>query len=228
MRVFECPLCYKISSGKSSSSHILRKCTKFQNYKQNLTKTNYIGSKLNLSDSIGFCSAGIIPWFVDSLGAIHLLGLYETRDSTIKINFVGGGREGNMSRLKQSVRMETPTQTALGEFSEEMGQMVESPELLNSIRECLIRKLRLNKYKTMWISSSKMVYYLVQVPKFISNEIPGKLFNEKQAQSYCKTVGFEWFKLNELTNVNNKYNQVHEFTKPIVKLLENNQNEIFV
>ena len=193
MRLMECPLCYNLSSEKSSNSHILRKCNKFQQYKQNIRQDNYISSRLDLLESNGFCSSGIIPWFLDSSGQINMLGLYETRDSTIKINFIGGGREGNVSRISKLVQMEKPKQTALCEFSEEMGQMVESHELLNQIREYLVRKLRLNKFQVMWVGKSKMVYYLVQVPRSLADNLPGKIFSNKLAQTYCKTVGFEWF-----------------------------------
>ncbi len=258
MRFTGCPLCYKISFESKSDNqnkkylqdqflnldtdtkqvqnqkietHNLRKCEKFQVYKLNLTKENYIGLRLNLADSIGFCSAGIIPWFIDNKGKINLLGLYETRESSIKINFIGGGREGNISNHKKLVKMETPKQTAINEFIEEMGQMI-SLQSLNPVKEYLIRMLHNNKYKVMWIGKSKMVYYLVHMPQSLINEItdlkkPGKIFLDKLSQTYCKTVGYEWFVLNELYWYDCRYNELHQFTKPIVNSLKDNENQLF-
>jgi len=240
----ECPLCYNISSKKSFGTHILRKCSKFQNYKENLTKENYIGTKLNPIDSIGFCSAGIIPWSTNSQGQIKLLGLYETRDNEIKINFVGGGREGHIRRFDckvQTARMETAKQTGFSEFSEEMSQLID-PKLLDPVRQYIIRQLNRNKYKVMWVGSSKMVYYLIRIPDYMSNEMPGKIDSDKLTQSYCKTIGFDWFELDQLSNTNtdvntgnntddktsSKPNQVHNFTKPIIKFIESNKNNLFV
>jgi hypothetical protein len=193
MRIFDCPLC----KNKNNNKHVLRKCFNFYKFKNLLTQHNYYSDKLFSNDELGFCSVGIILYYYDN-NKIYLLMLKEMRKGFLKLNFIGGGREGYYNKRTNKYYMETSKQTIINELTEELSEIY-SMESIKFIREYIIRKLFHKKYKLLWIGNNKMVYYIIQIPIHL------KLLNNDKA---C------WVELDDLYN--NKFNDVHNYTKEVV------------
>lgn len=191
MRIFDCPLC------KKKNKHILRKCYNFYKFKNLISQNNYFSDKLLVNDELGFCSAGIILYYYHE-NKIYLLMLTELRKNDLKLNFIGGGREGYYNKKTNKYYMETSKQTIKNELVEELSEIY-SMESIKLLREYIIRKLFHKKYTLMWISNNKMVYYIIQIPIHL------KLLNNDKA---C------WIELSDLYN--NKLENVHDYTKEVV------------
>ena len=105
----------------------------------------------------GFCSAGMILYFVDPHGKISFLMLAEERKGEEKLNFPAGGRESIMNVRTGEILPETSEQTARNECIEELGKLVGPNSAL--IEEIKGKKLT----KAHWDAKSKCVLYSVRV-----------------------------------------------------------------
>lgn len=161
--------------------HSLRKCPKFFGLKKKCTKYTYMGNRLLKNDYVGFCAAGVFLKCDD-----NILFLRENRNGEIKLNFPGGGRETISNN--NTMRLETPFETAASEFVEEVGDLV-----VDGRRNLAVLKIKkiINKKKNLtffWSGISKYVLILVD----IDVETAKMLQPIKNVHPSSEALSFEW------------------------------------
>lgn len=154
LRIRKCPYC---NSYPYTQSIRECKCGVFNKYKQKINRYFYISNSLRPEDEQGFCSSGIIPYFIDRDGTVFILLLEQFRKNSLGLNFAGGRRESypdNDGILKP----ETSVQTAKCEFIEEVGCLISNNDvqLLNEIQQS-------NLNKVLWTGKNKMALFFVKV-----------------------------------------------------------------
>lgn len=199
MRVFTCPYCW-------NSNHTLRKCYHFIQYKNITSKYSYCQKTLEPNDALGYCAGGIIICSKNKF-----LMLNEIRKGENKLNFIGGGRE-TVVDIKNRKYMEKPHQTIINELTEELNEIYyDNDNNIKRFREYIIRQIYRKFYDVIWISESKMVYYVVNVPAIFEKLIYPMETNHDKIQ------GIKWVKSSNLTPYN-----LHHFSKLALNLyLEN-------
>ena len=148
-----CPYCNKV--GIKSFSDCT--CGKFRRYKQKISQHCYFSNVLKIEDETGFCSAGILPYFVDTDGTIFVLFLLQSRFGKIALNFAGGKRDSQKYN-ETLVIPETSIQTAKYEFIEEIGELID-----NEDNELLEEVLNSRLDKVFWTGKNKMAIYFLEV-----------------------------------------------------------------
>lgn len=199
MRIFTCPYCY-------NSKHILRKCNKFIKYKKLASTYNYCQTALNYNDVLSYCAGGIIICSNNKF-----LMLNEIRKGKNKLNFIGGGRETSIN-IKNQKYMEKPRETIINELSEELNEIYSNNDTnIKRFKEYIIRQIYKKKHNVIWISESKMVYYIVNVSTIFEELIyPVETHNNK-------IQSINWININDLLVAN-----LHVFSKIALNLyLEN-------
>jgi hypothetical protein len=182
-RHFSCSIC-------KLKSHSVTKCSGYLKCKKNLTTHSYVlANSLNLkpNDEEGFCASGIIPFVKNSDGLVHILMLKENRKGINGLNFIAGKRE--CVRKNGIIIPETSFETALHEFEEELGDILESNCLANIIDE--IKKSQ--PITCFWSSSSKMALYSIEIPMIFLNNLIGSDTINPNAEAY----GIQWINANQ-------------------------------
>jgi hypothetical protein len=226
-RFFDCCFC--------NQNHSMRKCYNFQHIKDGITKSNYFDkTKLKPSDEAGFCAAGIIPYYVDSDNNKWVLMLIENRSTEYNktgdhipgLNFVAGGRECIKNTSTNNIVPETSYQTALGEFEEELSEILTE----NSFK--LIKQEIVGSSPTFvyWSGVIKMALYGVEIKTDLRTSLvldPNSKSKQTEAQN------FEWISLSEYDKYVYKSNsgpiteaglKFHKFTKNLVDQIVRNLN----
>lgn len=126
----------------------------------NVSKDNYIGLDLRHCDQMGFCAAGIIPYFMQG-GERYFLLIQEERNSVWAWNAIGGKREPKPGLHYGVDRLETYTETAHREFREECVSNKVSPY----IRDVVLKN---HHNAVFWSGKAKMALVLVEVEPMMS------------------------------------------------------------
>jgi hypothetical protein len=181
MEAQPCPLC----------GQPLKNCLYFKKFKKKISKYNYL-YKLRYNDRLGFCSSGIILYYIDG-SKIKIFMINE-----IKFNFPGGKREWYYDKQKNEYDMERYDQTALREFIEEVSKIY-SIDSLNLIIEYIKKSFDFQ----IWIANNKMVYNIIKIPKHLA----------PSSNKYAS-----WFDINEL--ISNNFDGVFEFCKEVINIMD--------
>jgi hypothetical protein len=155
LRVRKCPYCNTYPPYTQSIREC--KCGTFNKYKQKINRNFYISDSLRPEDEQGFCSAGIIPYFLDRDGTVFILLLEQFRTTNLGLNFAGGRRESYPDN-NGILNPETSVQTAKCEFIEEVSCLINDKDiqLLNEIQES-------NLTKVLWTGKNKMALFFLKV-----------------------------------------------------------------
>jgi hypothetical protein len=212
-RCFTCCLC-------NSKQHGTRACIKFDNFRKNITNETYFANELHPSDIDGFCSAGIIPYCIDPCGEKFVLMLVETRQNKIGLNFIAGGREGLNDPLTKTTYIEPPYVTAINEFKEELGEILE-PKSYESIKSAVINT---EPSFVFWSSNpAKMALFAVKVSYDLCNKL---VLVDNISTKKTEAQDFRWIKVSEYEKYNQSKNlfkaqtndlYYHDFVTKIVK-----------
>jgi len=216
-RCFTCCLC------ENGSTHNLRKCPNYMKCKNDINKYNYIDIELKSKDKAGFCAGGIIPFCTDEFGEKYMLMIVENRADGYTnaskdipgLNFIAGGRECITDKVTNITVPETPYQTAINEFKEELGEILTSDsfELIKSEVE--------NKEPSFifWSGQSKMVLFGVNVSYHLYNN----LILDDNSKKTTEAENFKWIKISEYdryiygSETNDKDDlHYHRFTRQII------------
>ena len=199
---FECPF-----------GHSLRKCKHFLTLKEECTTINYISSVLNPEDAAGFCAAGIIPYCRKN-GTIYMFMLIEERRSVLAANFVGGGRE-TLRDPQLALRPETYIETAVSEFSEEVGDLI---GLKHDFVLTVVSRLLNCSGPILWTGKSKYVALPIEVsPRFMDTvHLQPMVSDKSEAQN------FEWIDIAQLHET-----LIHGFTLNILQFVLENLDVFF-
>lgn len=157
LRERKCPYCNSSNTDNYTQSIRECKCGIFNKYKQKINKNFYISDSLRTEDEQGFCSAGIIPYFLDNDGTVFILLLQQFRRNKLGLNFAGGKRESYPDN-NGILNLETSIQTAKCEFIEEVSCLINDrdTQLLNEIQES-------NLNKVFWTGKNKMALFFVKI-----------------------------------------------------------------
>lgn len=220
-RMFECVLC-------NSKAHSITKCVLYKNLKANLEKRNYVKyrtNKLNDNDELGFCASGIIPYVLYE-NKVYLLVLVEKRNNQLGLNFIGGKREC-VKCVKEEIitRPETSYETAVNEFNEELGEILDSYSL--NIMSTHLAKCKTPKF-VFWFGDSKMCLYGIKFPSYILTQ----LVLNTEDKTKTEAQGFEWIVLDDGEyKENNEQIKMHGYSKSILramKKISKNLNNLFI
>jgi 8-oxo-dGTP pyrophosphatase MutT (NUDIX family) len=114
-------------------------------HRKNLSTESYICNydSIGTPEQLGFRSAGICLYYIDDDYEYHCLMISERREESknYKFNFPGGKRKNHR---------ETPFQTALREFTEETGLVIDVID---------------DESEVVWYSRGKYLLYLIEIPK---------------------------------------------------------------
>lgn len=177
-------LCYRCHELKRYDKHGLRKCRLYKENKKHLSTKSYLERSLRSNDEIGFCAGGIIPYFI--IGKDHyIMCLEEKRDDVCALNFAAGGRE--CISINGIIRPETSIETAMNEFSEEVGDII-SPESFIPFFNMIQKTTR---SKVFFSAQSKMVLYFVQVDEMCCTS----LIKKDILPTFIEAHDFKWVKL---------------------------------
>lgn len=175
-----CPYCGRTGIKSFSDCN----CRKFKMYKRNISQNYYFSKILKINDESGFCSAGILPYFIDTDGTIFVLFLMQKRHNKDALNFAGGKRDSQLfSTLDENhsphtiIVPETSIQTAKREFIEEVGELIH-PDDRSLLDEVNCAKLD----KVFWTGKNKMAIYLLEV-KFNLCELKKHVDPEKTSEA---------------------------------------------
>jgi hypothetical protein len=211
-RCFTCCLC------EDGSAHGLRKCPEYLKYKNEINRFNYINTALNPKDVAGFCAGGIIPYCIDKSGEKYMLMLVENRydeydkdrKDALGLNFIAGGREG-ITDLTNKTVPETPYQTAINEFKEELEEIL-TPETFKLIKSEVENT---EPSFVFWSGQSKMVLFGVKVC-----DLHDKLVLNNRSKKTTEAENFVWVKVSEYEKYIYEKGKTdlyfHKFTRQIV------------
>lgn len=202
--------------------HSLRRCIKFLPYKQKCSKQTYISSTLADIDCDGFCSAGVAVYSRDEQRRLIVLMLRQDRpadsscpnDNMVSaLNFPGGGRETLIT--ENEIRAETYIETAISEFTEEMGELIGNHPFLSHVSS----KIQAYDGPLLWCGSRLK---FVLIPIYVDYSYVNSLRLLDNISCTSEAQNFEWTVFEDLTK-----SQLHNFTVIMIESLAKLETPFF-